>query len=299
MQELTQEGRRALDDIARRHGVSPDAALTLLRAVAAGGGTMAQFSHPELGGMGQWTAGGMVMVGDMFNYGLKQRVAALCVDLAALLRECGCSPRRRLPGARRSVAVVAARAGQPAASGAQNDMRYACFRPRAGSPSSKVGGARLRYRRPSDQRRLAAAERRQSLVFTSQLARSSWRSAGRGRRRKPGSGRPRRAPGAPPCTGEPPAHSEPLAMSRAPPWPGRLPPGPVGSRCRDPLALIERLADLHQRGILSDRNSPPRRPNCCAGSDAGGRTAGLRGRRERARLPGGRAVCAGRRGSPD
>jgi hypothetical protein len=59
MQELTLEGRRAIDDIAQCHGVSADTALTLLRAVAAGNGTMAQFSHPDLGGMGQWSAGGM------------------------------------------------------------------------------------------------------------------------------------------------------------------------------------------------------------------------------------------------
>ena len=86
MQDLTPEGRRALDAIARRNGVSLDAALTLLRAVAAGGGRMAQFSHPELGGMGQWSPGGMIMVGDMFNHGLKQRVDTLCSELAALLR---------------------------------------------------------------------------------------------------------------------------------------------------------------------------------------------------------------------
>jgi hypothetical protein len=48
--------------------------------VAAGGGTLAQFNcnHPELGGNGQWMSGGMTMVGDMFNYGLKATVSGLC-----------------------------------------------------------------------------------------------------------------------------------------------------------------------------------------------------------------------------
>jgi hypothetical protein len=59
---------------------------------------MAQFSHPELGGMGQWSMGGMIMVGDMFNNGLKARVDALCNDLSALLR--GPSPFAAQPGGR-------------------------------------------------------------------------------------------------------------------------------------------------------------------------------------------------------
>src|SRR3954451_3762437 len=86
MQELTPEGQRTLQGIAERHGVSTDAALTLLRALVAGRGGMAQFNHPELGGMGQWSQGGMTMVGDMFNQGLRARVDALCTELASLLR---------------------------------------------------------------------------------------------------------------------------------------------------------------------------------------------------------------------
>ncbi|HEY9212502.1 MAG TPA: SHOCT domain-containing protein, partial [Ancylobacter sp.] len=49
---------RLIEDVASRHGVSTEAVRVLLQAVAAGGGTMAQFSHPELGGMGQWSRGG-------------------------------------------------------------------------------------------------------------------------------------------------------------------------------------------------------------------------------------------------
>ena len=87
MQNFSAEGRRVIDDVARRHNVSSDAVGTLLLALAAGQGTQAQFSHPDLGGMGQWSQGGMIMVGDMFNQGLKYRVDALCNELANLLRK--------------------------------------------------------------------------------------------------------------------------------------------------------------------------------------------------------------------
>jgi hypothetical protein len=43
--------------------------MTLLQALVNSNGTMAQFSHWELGGGGQWMRGGMTMVGDMFNCG--------------------------------------------------------------------------------------------------------------------------------------------------------------------------------------------------------------------------------------
>jgi hypothetical protein len=87
MLQLTVEGQRVIDDLARRHGISADAAGTLLRAVVAGQGSMAQFDHPELGGSGQWMRGGMTMVGDMFNHGLKAKVDAVCMELALLIGE--------------------------------------------------------------------------------------------------------------------------------------------------------------------------------------------------------------------
>ena len=74
-----------IDELAARHSFSRAAVLTLLDAVIQGQGRMAQFDHPELGGRGQWMAGGMTMVGDMFNHGLKARVAAVCEELSALL----------------------------------------------------------------------------------------------------------------------------------------------------------------------------------------------------------------------
>jgi len=85
MQNLTPEGLRIVTDAAKRHGVSLDAALTMLGALARGNGRQAQFNHPDLGGMGQWSQGGMIMIGDMFNQGLKHRVDTLCKELAGFL----------------------------------------------------------------------------------------------------------------------------------------------------------------------------------------------------------------------
>ncbi len=86
MQQLTDEGRRIVDGVAQRHGFSSDAVLTMLLAVSAGYGNQAQFSHPEFGGMGQWSSGGMVMIGDMFNNYLKGRVSSLCQELSGLIQ---------------------------------------------------------------------------------------------------------------------------------------------------------------------------------------------------------------------
>ena len=78
MQQLTPSANIAIQNLAQRYGVSVDAVMTLLFAVSAGGGTMAQFYHPALGGGGQWMRGGMTMVGDMFNHGLQATVSGLC-----------------------------------------------------------------------------------------------------------------------------------------------------------------------------------------------------------------------------
>ena len=92
MQNLTPEGLRMVAGAAERHGVSLDAAVALLGALAEGNGRQAQFNHPDLGGMGQWSEGGMIMVGDMFNHDLKARVDALGNDLPAF-----CTANRRSP----------------------------------------------------------------------------------------------------------------------------------------------------------------------------------------------------------
>lgn len=63
-----------MNDLSYRYNLSTDAVIHLIIAVNNGGGTMAQFNSPELGGSGQWMKGGMTMVGDMFNHGLKMTV---------------------------------------------------------------------------------------------------------------------------------------------------------------------------------------------------------------------------------
>ena len=85
MQQFTDYGKGIISDVARRYGLSEDTVITMLYAVMNGGGTMAQFNCPELGGSGQWMQGGMTMVGDMFNYNLKATVDNLCYELSGLL----------------------------------------------------------------------------------------------------------------------------------------------------------------------------------------------------------------------
>ena len=108
-----------LHDIAKQSGFSTSAVHALWQAMQAGNGRQAQFSHPELGGMGQWS-GGMIMIGDMSNSGLKDRVARLCSLLSEL-------PVEAVPAAASSEGWWPSGLGAPSSTGAQNSMRYACF----------------------------------------------------------------------------------------------------------------------------------------------------------------------------
>lgn len=85
MRQLSPAGQQRIDDIAQRHGFSTDAVMSMLESVINGNGSMAQFSHPEFGGSGQWMQGGMIMLSDMFNNYLKGRVDALCGELSSLI----------------------------------------------------------------------------------------------------------------------------------------------------------------------------------------------------------------------
>ncbi len=151
MRKLTPEGEKAVAEIANRHGASIEAVKTLLEAVADGGGTMAQFNHPELGGGGQWLRGGMTMVGDMFNHSLKAKVDAICTELSDRLASGGfAAPSGSFQsqaqsggggssGTSSGVSFFAQDAsassgnwwptdlGNPSATGAQNAVRYAFF----------------------------------------------------------------------------------------------------------------------------------------------------------------------------
>ena len=85
MNQLTPQGQQIINAIAQRYNFSPDAVFSMLQSVINGNGSMAQFSHPEFGGSGQWMRGGMIMLGDMFNNGLKNTVGNLCQELANLV----------------------------------------------------------------------------------------------------------------------------------------------------------------------------------------------------------------------
>ena len=85
MNQLTPEGQQIINNIAQRYNFSSDAVFSMLQSVINGNGSMAQFSHPEFGGSGQWMRGGMIMLGDMFNNGLKNTVGNLCQELSNLI----------------------------------------------------------------------------------------------------------------------------------------------------------------------------------------------------------------------
>jgi len=257
MQDLTPEGRRAIKSIAQRHGVSTDAVLTLLHALRAGNGAMAQFSHPELGGMGQWSQGGMTMVGDMFNQGLRARVDALCTELAGLLRtqpslmaapaqtqsqsgsDAGVSlfvPRAAQPGA-----WWPAELGDPTSAGAQNDLRYAVF-PAARRLAVEHGGRMTLY--DTGDHVITGVSQQQSgsrsLTFTSQhgLVRLS---------NLPVVAPVRPAPASLQSEPEPPALAS-LAKAGS-----KLPACAPDRSSEDALTTLERLAELHRKGVLTDQ----------------------------------------------
>ena len=139
---LTPTGEAAVAELAERYRVSAGAVRTLLDAVIRGGGSMAQFSHPDLGGSGQWMRGGMTMVGDMFNPGLQSTVSGICSELSAQLsggatlvsRPGGSAPGSAAAAAGGFAGVSGsgdswwpAELGRPSSSGGQNDAAYAYF----------------------------------------------------------------------------------------------------------------------------------------------------------------------------
>lgn len=148
MQELTPAAEQTVNTLADRYRVSHDAVRALLSAVVNGGGTMAQFYIPELGGGGQWMRGGMTMVGDMFNQGLQSTVAGLCSELSSLLASQEVfvpvrqAPQRHpsgFPSYGNASQWWPTELGNPSSSGGQNDSRYAYF-PAARRLALEVGG---------------------------------------------------------------------------------------------------------------------------------------------------------------
>ncbi|TCK19782.1 putative oligomerization/nucleic acid binding protein [Ancylobacter aquaticus] len=256
--------QRFIEEFSARHGLSTGAAESLVLAVSAGNGTMAQFSHPELGGMGQWARGGMIMIGDMFNQGLKYRIDALCTEIsAALMENPALTAEIRTHGSSGSLSGRGSgwpkEFGHPSSSGAQNDLSYAFF-PSARRLVIEKAGAQAIY--DTGEHVIAGVSQQQgsdqSLSFSSQFG--SVRLADLVR-----------IDGAGQDTGIIGDGSWNESPSNSPPtqWADLVPASeqsfvPVansaipasaddGARSSDDIfTMIERLAELHSKGILSD-----------------------------------------------
>lgn len=254
-QPLTQAGQSIAGDLAWRHGFSVDAVTHMLFAVLNGNGSMAQFNHWEFGGGGQWMRGGMVMLGDMFNNQLKNRVDSLCQEISGILANqpgllsSGSFQSQSQGGNAGQTQTSGAPQGQsslfqpdpnsnwwpqdlglPNATGAQNSVRYAYF-----------GGARrLAVKTGADvwvydtlDHQIGGFSQQQgsgrSIVFTSQYGTVNLSTLPVISQ----NGQAFRPPGTP-----------------APSHHGNAPAGPLPSH--DVIAMLERLGALKGQGILTD-----------------------------------------------
>jgi hypothetical protein len=272
MRNLTPAGQQLIEEAAQRHGFSTDAVMSMLESVIRGNGSMAQFSHPEFGGSGQWMLGGMTMVSDMFNDYLKGRVHGLCSELSRLIanqpdiirsgsfqsqsqgfqRQGNDSGLQHQQGTGYSnqqqtaagavgpvsLFVPAARGssgdwwpedlGWPNSTGAQNDVRYAFFA-QARRLVIEVNGTVTVYDTLDHQ--ISGFSQQQSrdasLTFASQHGLVAVASL------------PVVSVGGVPQQASPPVEEQPVST-----------PSPV--READVFATIEKLAQLHSKGILSD-----------------------------------------------
>jgi len=262
MPNLSPEGLRIVADVAQRHGVSLDAAVALLGALAQGNGRQAQFNHPDLGGMGQWSEGGMIMVGDMFNQGLKHRVDALCNELAGLLHSqpllgaVGQAQSQTQGGGGVSLFVAGspsasqwwpAELGSPASTGAQNDLRYAFFAEPRRLAIQQDGRVRV-Y--DTGEHRLSGFSQQQGggqlLTFMSQfgLVRVADLPLVHPQGDQPQDQPPSASAAPPPRTPE----AAPSVATVAAPT-----PAPVATLASDDiLRTIERLAELRRKDILTE-----------------------------------------------
>ncbi|PWR04375.1 hypothetical protein DKT77_01465 [Meridianimarinicoccus roseus] len=264
MQPLTPYAQSVVADIANRYGVSQDAVITLLVAVNNGGGTQAQFSHPELGGMGQWSSGGMTMVGDMFNNGLKFTVSGICGELSSQLAQNQMFPPAPKPayassqgqsqsqssggfGSGTSFSVQVgygggsswpAELGQPSSTGSQNNLRYAVF-PQARRLAIDLNGQITVYDIGDHQIGGFSQQQGgdQSITFTSQYG--TVRVADL----------PVVSPGGP-SQAPAPSFDAPQSEPQTAPQPVQANAPSMSSD--EVFSLIEKLADLHAKGILSD-----------------------------------------------
>lgn len=261
MHGLTDEGRRIVEDVAQRHGVGTDAVFTLLMALVAGHGTQAQFSHPDLGGMGQWSQGGMIMVGDMFNNALKFRVDALCNELSGLLRSTdlfapapSSFQSQSQSGGGVSLFVAGSsnggrwpsELGSPSSAGSQNDLHYAVF-PAVRRLAIEQGG-RITVYDTRDHHITGFSQQQggdQSLTFTSQYGLVRVADLAQ----VDGSARADATPPAP----SPEFPATPFVPEQAPVSAPAATPSPISSSTSDDdvFAKLERLAELHRKDVIT------------------------------------------------
>ena len=255
---VTPDAENAIADIAQRHGLSREAVLAMLYAVHTGGGTMAQFSIPELGGSGQWMRGGMTMVGgNMFDNALKARVDALCGELAQLLATTTVFPPSTA-GSRLGFTSAnwwPADLGVPSSSGGQNDARYAIF-PSTRRLAIQIAGVTRVF--DTGEHNIGGVQQQQgggygTVTFTSQLGTfdvSSLPELGA----RPVVETPAAAP-APQHQPDPAPQRATQhrrhAASQLAPQAQESGSGASGDAAAI-IAAIESLAGLHERGILSD-----------------------------------------------
>jgi Short C-terminal domain len=272
MRQLSTRGRQIVDELARRYGVSSGAVMAMLQSLIAGGGTMAQFNHPEFGGMGQWTRGGMTMVGDMFNNALKAKVDGLCSELANLLasepflaRPASSQQQSQSQRGRGSafgdVSLFVSEAGgpfgswwpaelgEPSSTGSQNNLRYAYF-PAARRLAIDLNGQVTVYDTLDHQIGGVSQQQSGDASFTFVSQRGLVRVTDLPVVSKAGGGvaaSPVSAPVAPSAGPvSEPGGPEPAALEPAPPR------APAAGQSDDIFAKIERLAELRAKGILSE-----------------------------------------------
>jgi len=211
-----------------RHGFSVKATRALWTALVQGNGGMAQFSHPELGGLGQWVRGGMTMVGDMFNHDLAARVGALCGELAELVA----AMPPEVVAAPSALAWWPAGWGSPSVRGGQDDHAYAWFAQRRRLAIRR--GGQVDFFDTADHRITGASQQQGSaygLAFTSQLGTVNVAQLRRVRAQEEEEGR----------------RTEDVATQ-----PAALDDPSAKHRPQDIFDALARLAQLHQQGILTD-----------------------------------------------
>jgi Short C-terminal domain len=260
VQQLTQAGSDAVRNLAQRYGVSSDAVTTLLFAVSNGGGSMAQFYHHELGGGGQWMRGGMTMVGDMFNHGLQALVANLCSELSNLLS----SQQVFVPVPQYSPGAFGGGSnnwwpgdlGSPSSSGGQNDSRYAYFPSTQRLAIDRAGHVTV-YDALDHQ--IGGVQQQQggssgTLSFTSQFGTFTVDSLPTvSSNREPAQSQPIQNQ---PIQNQPiqnqPFQNQPLPVQNQP-FQNQPAQNFGNPQSHDEiLQTLERLSDLHQRGVLSE-----------------------------------------------